>query len=58
MLHTVVTLVTASLLALVTLLAVISGTLLIITVTIMGQCQWIKRQVYSPNRLSLKSAFG
>ena len=58
MLHTVVTLVTASLLALVTLLAVISGTLLLIMVTIMGQCQWIKRQVYSPNRLSLKSAFG
>ena len=58
MLHTVVTLVTASLLALVTLLAVISGTLLLIMLTIMGQCQWIKRQVYSPNRLSLKSAFG
>ena len=58
MLHTVVTLVTASLLALVTLLAVISGTLLLIMVTIMGQCQWIKRQVYSPNKLSLKSAFG
>ena len=58
MLGAVVTLVTASLLALVTLLLVLTGTLLIITVTIMGQCRWMKRQVYSPNRLSLKSAFG